>query len=79
VTIKVPSISPKIWFNINAGNTSIYTCTSSKISFMIELLKFSFSPIEDQVAEFFTKSLTEEFFSKIQSMLGVQEVVIKGG
>jgi hypothetical protein len=38
-----------------------------------------FFPTEDQVANIFTKSLTEEKFSKLRSMLGVQEVVIKGG
>jgi hypothetical protein len=46
---------------------------------MIELLKCSFSLQEDQVADIFTKSLTEVKFSKLRSMLGVQEVVIKGG
>jgi hydrogenase maturation factor HypF (carbamoyltransferase family) len=43
---------------------------------VIEVLFFL---IEDQVANIFTKSLTEVKFSKLQSMLGVQEVVIKGG
>ena len=43
---------------------------------VLEVLYF---PIDDQVAEIFTKSLTEVKFSKIQSMLGVQECVIKGG
>jgi hypothetical protein len=38
-----------------------------------------FFPTEDQVADIFTKSLTKAKFSKLQSMLGVQEVVIKGG
>jgi hypothetical protein len=36
-------------------------------------------PTEDEVADIFTKSLTEAKFSKLRSMLGVQEVVIKGG
>ena len=36
-------------------------------------------PIDGQVADIFTKSLTEAKFSKIRSMLGVQEFVIKGG
>jgi hypothetical protein len=36
-------------------------------------------PTEDQVAEIFTKSLIEAKFSKLRSMLGVQEIVIKGG
>jgi hypothetical protein len=43
---------------------------------VIEVLCF---PIEDQVAEIFTKSLTKVKFSKLQSMLGAQEVFIKGG
>jgi hypothetical protein len=43
---------------------------------VIEVLFF---PTEDQVADIFTKSLTEVKFSKLRSMLGVQEVVIKGG
>ena len=34
---------------------------------------------KDQVADIFTKSLTEVKFSKLRSMLGVQEVVIKEG
>jgi hypothetical protein len=33
---------------------------------------------EDQVADIFTKSLTKAKFSKLRSMLGVQEIVIKG-
>jgi hypothetical protein len=43
---------------------------------LIEVLLF---PIEYQVADICTKSLKEENFSKLRSMLGVQEVVIKGG
>jgi hypothetical protein len=43
---------------------------------VIELLFF---PTKDQVADIFTKSLTEAKFSQLRSMLGVQEVVIKGG
>jgi hypothetical protein len=43
---------------------------------VIELLFF---PTEDQVAKNFTKSLTEVKFSKLRSMLGVQEVIINGG
>ena len=39
--IKVPSSFPKIQFYIGATNTLRYTCTSSKILFMIVLLKFS--------------------------------------
>jgi hypothetical protein len=44
-----------------------------------QIIEVLFCPIEDQVAEIFTKSLTEAKFSKLRSMLGVQEVVIKGG
>jgi hypothetical protein len=43
---------------------------------VIEVLFF---PIEDQVADIFTKYLKEAKFSKLRSMLGVQKVVIKGG
>jgi hypothetical protein len=43
---------------------------------VIELLFF---PTEYQVADIFTISLREAKFSKLRSMLGVQEVVIKGG
>jgi hypothetical protein len=43
---------------------------------VIEVLFF---PTKYQVADIFTKSLTEVKFSNIQSMLGVQEVVIKEG
>jgi hypothetical protein len=38
-----------------------------------------FFPTKDQVPDIFTKSLTEANFSKLQSMLGVHEVVINGG
>jgi hypothetical protein len=44
-----------------------------------QVIEVLFFPTEDQVADIFTKSLTEAKFSKLQSMLGVQEVVIKGG
>jgi hypothetical protein len=43
---------------------------------VIEVLFF---PTKDQVADIFTKSLTKVKFSKLRSMLGVQEVVIKDG
>ena len=39
---------------------------------VIEVL---YCPIDDQVADIFTKSLTEAKFSKLRSMLGVQECV----
>jgi hypothetical protein len=44
-----------------------------------QVIKVLFCPIEYQVAYIFTKFLTEAKFSKLQSMLGVQEVVIKRG
>jgi hypothetical protein len=44
-----------------------------------QVIEVLFFPTEDQVPNIFTKSLTEANFSKLQSMLGVQEVVIKGG
>ena len=44
-----------------------------------QVIEVLFFPTEDQVADIFTKSLTKEKFSKLRSMLGVQEVVIKGG
>ena len=43
------------------------------------VLEMIYFPTDDQVADIFTKSLTEAKFSKLQSMLGVQEFVIKGG
>ena len=43
--------------------------------YIIEVLFF---PTNDQVADFFIKSLIEVKFSKLRSMLGVQELVIKG-
>jgi hypothetical protein len=44
-----------------------------------QVIEVLFFPREDQVANIFTKYLTEVKFSKLQSMLGVYEVVIKGG
>jgi hypothetical protein len=44
-----------------------------------QFIEVLFFPIEDQVADIFTNSLTEAKFSKLRSMLGVQKVVIKGG
>jgi hypothetical protein len=44
-----------------------------------QVIEVLFFPTEDQVADIFTKSLTEAKFSKLRSMLGVQGVVIKGG
>ena len=45
---------------------------------MMVFLKCSIAP-DDQVVDIFTKSLTEAKFSKLRSMLGVDEFVIKGG
>jgi hypothetical protein len=44
-----------------------------------QVIEVLFFPTKDQVADIFTKSLTEAKFSKLRSMLGVHEVVIKGG
>jgi hypothetical protein len=44
-----------------------------------QVIEVLFCPTKDQVADNFTKSLTEANFSTLPSMLGVQEVVIKGG
>jgi hypothetical protein len=44
-----------------------------------QVIEVLFFPTEDQVADIFTKSLTEVKFSKLRYILGVQEVVIKGG
>jgi hypothetical protein len=44
-----------------------------------QVIEVLFFPTKDQVADIFTMSLTEAKFSKLRSMLGVQEVVIKGG
>ena len=43
------------------------------------ILEVQYYRTDDQVADIFTKALTEAKFSKLRSMLGVQEVVIKGG
>jgi hypothetical protein len=58
-TIRVPSSSPKTQFNINATNTSSYTCTSSEISFMIKLLKCSFS-LQKIKLQTFSQSLLQK-------------------
>jgi hypothetical protein len=44
-----------------------------------QVIEVLFFPTKDQVVDIFTKSLPEVKFSKLRSMLGVQEVFIKGG
>jgi hypothetical protein len=44
-----------------------------------QVIEVLFFLTKDQVANIFTKSLTKAKFSKLRSMLGVQEVVNKGG
>jgi hypothetical protein len=44
-----------------------------------QVIDVHFFPTKDQGADIFPESLTEAKFSKHRSMLGVQEVVIKGG
>ena len=76
-TIKVPSSLPKIQFYINAINTlHMHFIRNLVHDSVIEVL---YCPTDDQVADIFTESLTEANFSKLQSMLGVWECVIKGG
>ena len=43
------------------------------------VLEILYCATDDQVADIFTKSLKEVKFSKLRSMLGVQECVLKGG
>eukprot|EP00253_Pinus_taeda_P031290 PITA_31290 len=43
------------------------------------LLEVQYCSTDDQVADIFTKALTEAKFTKLRYMLGVQEVVTKGG
>ena len=43
------------------------------------VLEVLYCPIEDQVVDIFMKTLTEVKFTKLRLMVGVQEVVIKGG
>jgi hypothetical protein len=44
-----------------------------------QVIEVIFFHTEDQVGKNFTMSLIEAMFFKLRSMLGVQEVVIKGG
>eukprot|EP00253_Pinus_taeda_P014382 PITA_14382 len=43
------------------------------------VIEVQYCSIDDQVADIFTKALTEAKFTKIRFMVGVQEVVTKGG
>eukprot|EP00253_Pinus_taeda_P032754 PITA_32754 len=43
------------------------------------VLEVQYCSIDDQVVDIFTKALTEVKFTKLQFMVGVQEVVTKGG
>ena len=43
------------------------------------VLEVLYCPTKDQVADIFTKTLTKVKFTKLRLMVGVQEVVIKGG
>eukprot|EP00253_Pinus_taeda_P011050 PITA_11050 len=43
------------------------------------VLEVQYCSTDDQVADIFTKSLTEAKFTKLRFMVGVQEVVTKGG
>eukprot|EP00253_Pinus_taeda_P033006 PITA_33006 len=43
------------------------------------VLEVQYSSTNDQVADIFTKALTEAKFTKLRFMVGVQEVVTKGG
>ena len=43
------------------------------------ILEVQYCRTDDQIEDIFTKALTEAKFSKLRSMLGVLEVVIKGG
>jgi hypothetical protein len=78
VTIRVPSSSPKTQFNINIKHIELHMHFIRKL-IHDQVIEVLFFPTEDQVADIFTKSLTEAKFSKLRSMLGVHEVVIKGG
>ncbi len=43
------------------------------------VLEVQYCSTDDQVVDIFTKALTEAKFTKLQFMVGVQEVVTKGG
>eukprot|EP00253_Pinus_taeda_P026652 PITA_26652 len=43
------------------------------------VLEVQYCSTDDQVADIFTKALTEAKFTKLRFMVGVQEVVTKGG
>eukprot|EP00253_Pinus_taeda_P014749 PITA_14749 len=68
----------KIQSNISAANTLNCTCTFRKV-IHDHVLEVQYCSTDDQVADIFTKALTEAKFTKLRYMLGVQEVVTKGG
>jgi hypothetical protein len=78
-TIRVPSSSPKTQFNISMQKHIELHMHFIRKLIHDQVIEVLFFPTKDQVADIFTKSLTEAKFSKLRSMLGVQEVVIKGG
>ena len=43
------------------------------------VLEVQYCSTDDQVADIFTNALTEVKFTKLRFMVGVQEVVTKGG
>jgi len=43
------------------------------------VIEVKYCSTNDQVADIFTKALTEVKFTKLRSVAGVQEVVTKGG
>jgi hypothetical protein len=79
VKIRVPSSSPKIQFQHQRNKHIELHMHFIRKLIHDRVIEVLFFPIEDQVADIFTKSLTKVKFSKLRSMLGVHEVVIKGG
>ena len=43
------------------------------------IITLEYFPIEQQVADIFTKSMSEAKFVRLRNLLGMREVVIKGG
>ena len=59
VTIKVPSSLPKIQFYISVANTLRYTMHFIRNLVHDHVIEVLYCPIDNQVADIFTKSLTE--------------------